>query len=140
MPWRRWGAASTTGFSSSPTAGGEVDLCRGVVSVLVAVPVPVDRVAVTSYGDDLALKRGMTIRGYVEQYGHEYDLALQWGSSAKQDWSLTKGGGVRSVSVGKGLTGHPVNLLIVDDPHKDRADAESEASRRAFTTGTRRPR
>ncbi|MFE0546545.1 terminase large subunit domain-containing protein [Streptomyces sp. NPDC058891] len=91
-----------------------------------------DRVAVTSYGDDLALKRGMTIRGYVEEFGDEYDLALQWGSSAKQDWSLTKGGGVRSVSVGKGLTGHSVNLLVVDDPHKDRADAESEASRRAL--------
>ncbi|MFE6551715.1 hypothetical protein ACFVHS_25395 [Streptomyces sp. NPDC057746] len=93
---------------------------------------PADRVAVTSYGDDLALKRGMTIRGYVEEFGDEYDLALQCGSSAKQDWSLTKGGGVRSVSVGKGLTGHSVNLLVVDDPHKDRADAESEASRRAL--------
>ncbi|MEV8350808.1 hypothetical protein ACFVTT_27835 [Streptomyces niveus] len=53
-------------------------------------------------------------------------------SGPMQDWEVTSGGGVRSVSVGKGLTGFDVNLLIVDDPHKDRADAESEASRRAL--------
>lgn len=93
---------------------------------------PMDKVAVTSYGDDLALRRGGTIRGYVEEHGDEYDLRMQPGSGAKQDWLVTRGGGVRSVSVGKGLTGFDVNLLIVDDPHKDRADAESEASRRAL--------
>lgn len=91
-----------------------------------------DRVAVTSYSDDLALKRGKTIRSYVEQHGAEYELLMKAGSGAMQDWEITQGGGVRSVSVGRGLTGHSVNLLIVDDPHKDRADAESEASRRAL--------
>ncbi|MFD8774492.1 terminase large subunit domain-containing protein [Streptomyces sp. NPDC059916] len=91
-----------------------------------------DRVAATSYSDDLALRRGKAIRSYVEEYGDEYDLRMKAGSGAMQDWEVTDGGGVRSVSVGKGLTGHSVNLLIVDDPHKDRADAESEASRRAL--------
>lgn len=93
---------------------------------------PADRIGVTSYSDDLALKRGKTIRSYVEEYGAEYDLRMKAGSGAMQDWAVTQGGGVRSVSVGKGLTGHSVNVLIVDDPHKDRADAESEASRRAL--------
>ncbi|MEU2487056.1 terminase family protein [Streptomyces sp. NPDC012617] len=93
---------------------------------------PTDRAAITSYGDDLALRRGKTIRRYVEEYGDEYDLRVKAGSGAMQDWEVTKGGGVRSVSVGKGLTGFDVNLLIIDDPHKDRADAESEASRRAL--------
>ncbi|WP_308416877.1 terminase large subunit domain-containing protein [Streptomyces sp. AJS327] len=91
-----------------------------------------DRVVITSYGDDLALRRGKTIRSHVEEYGSEYELAMKAGSGAQQDWSVTSGGGVRSVSVGKGLTGHSANLLVVDDPHKDRADAESEASRRAL--------
>ncbi|MFF4756812.1 terminase large subunit domain-containing protein [Streptomyces sp. NPDC002514] len=93
---------------------------------------PMDRIGVTSYGDDLALRRGKTIRGYVEEYGAEYDLHMKAGSGAMQDWAITEGGGVRSVSVGKGLTGHDVNVLIIDDPHKDRADAESQASRRAL--------
>lgn len=93
---------------------------------------PGDKVAVTSYGDDLALRRGKRIRGYVEEYGDEWDLRMKPGSGAMQDWEVTRGGGVRSVSVGKGLTGFDVNLLIIDDPHKDRADAESEAARRAL--------
>ncbi len=93
---------------------------------------PGDKVAVTSYGDDLALRRGKRIRGYVEEYGDEWDLRMKPGSGAMQDWEVTKGGGVRSVSAGKGLTGFDVNLLIIDDPHKDRADAESEAARRAL--------
>ncbi|MFC4060219.1 terminase large subunit domain-containing protein [Planomonospora corallina] len=92
---------------------------------------PGDKVAVTSYSDALALRHGKMIRGYVEEYGHEYDLALKPGSSAAQDWDLLSGGGVRSVSVGSGLTGFSVNLLLIDDPHKDRADAESAASRQA---------
>lgn len=92
---------------------------------------PRDKVAVTSYSDALAQRRGKTIRGYVEEHGHEYDLVVKPGSSAAQDWDLTAGGGVRSVSIGSGLTGFSINLLVVDDPHKDRADAESQASRTA---------
>ncbi|MFJ7489696.1 terminase large subunit domain-containing protein [Streptomyces sp. NPDC097727] len=93
---------------------------------------PMDKVAVTSYGDDLALRRGKRIRSYVEEHGDEWELRLRAGSGAMQDWEVTSGGGVRSVSVGKGLTGFDVNLLIIDDPHKDRADAESDAARRAL--------
>ncbi|MFF8026542.1 Tn3 family transposase [Streptomyces sp. NPDC007896] len=84
-----------------------------------------DRVAVTSYSDDLAMRRGKTVRRYITEYGDEYDLELLAGSSAAQDYDTTAGGGVRSVSIGSGLTGFDVNLLIVDDPHKDRAEAES---------------
>jgi hypothetical protein len=88
-----------------------------------------DRVAVTSYSDDLAMRRGKAIRRYITEYGGEYDLELLAGSSAAQDYDTTAGGGVRSVSIGSGLTGFDVNVLVVDDPHKDRADAESAASR-----------
>ncbi|MFD6936283.1 hypothetical protein ACFWAP_09040 [Streptomyces goshikiensis] len=84
-----------------------------------------DRVAVTSYSDDLAMRRGKAIRRYIAEFGEEYDLALLAGSSAAQDYDTTAGGGVRSVSIGSGLTGFDVNVLVVDDPHKDRAEAES---------------
>ncbi|MEZ0073568.1 hypothetical protein [Planotetraspora sp. GP83] len=90
-----------------------------------------DRIAITSYSDDLALRRGKAVRGYIEEYGPEYDLHLRPGSGAAQDYEVTTGGGVRAVSVGSGLTGFPVNLLVVDDPHKDRADAESLRLRKA---------
>ncbi|MET9321981.1 terminase family protein [Streptomyces sp. NPDC003038] len=88
-----------------------------------------DRVGVTSYSDDLALRRGKAIRRYVTEFGGEYGLSLLAGSEAAQDYDTNKGGGVRSVSIGAGLTGFDVNLLVVDDPHKDRAEAESKKMR-----------
>lgn len=90
---------------------------------------PEDRVAVTSYSDDLALRRGKAIRKYIGEYGSEFDLTLLPGSEAAQDYDTTQGGGVRSVSLGAGLTGFSVNLLVVDDPHKDRQEAESAKMR-----------
>ncbi|MFI0827267.1 terminase large subunit domain-containing protein [Streptomyces roseolus] len=90
---------------------------------------PEDRVAVTSYSDDLAMRRGKAIRRYIAEHGAEYDLELLAGSSAAQDYDTTRGGGVRSVSIGSGLTGFSVNLLVVDDPHKDRGEAESARMR-----------
>ncbi|MFI6290059.1 terminase large subunit domain-containing protein [Nonomuraea sp. NPDC050790] len=92
---------------------------------------PRDRVAVTSYSDDLALAHGKKIREYVTDYGGDYELQLKSGSSAAQHWDLTTGGGCRSVAIGAGLTGFSVNLLVFDDPHKDRADAESPRARKA---------
>ncbi|MFB8347933.1 terminase large subunit domain-containing protein [Streptomyces niveus] len=88
-----------------------------------------DRVAVASYSDDLALRRGKAIRKYITEYGGEYDLSLLPGSEAAQDYDTNQGGGVRSVSLGAGLTGFSVNLLVVDDPHKDRQEAESKKMR-----------
>jgi hypothetical protein len=88
-----------------------------------------DRVAVTSYSDDLAMQRGKAIRRYIGEYGEEHDLELLAGSSAAQDYDTTAGGGVHSVSIGSGLTVFDVNLLVMNDPHKDRADAESQRLR-----------
>ncbi|MFI6912780.1 LAGLIDADG family homing endonuclease [Streptosporangium sp. NPDC050284] len=92
---------------------------------------PQDKIAVASYSDDLALRRGKVIRDLVDEHGHEYGLHVKDGSGAAKDWDLATGGGVRSVGVGAGLTGFSVNLLVVDDPHKDRADAESSRMRQA---------
>lgn len=47
------------------------------------------------------------------------------GSTTKADWWTTTGGGLRATGVGGGLTGHGADLLICDDPHKDRAEADS---------------
>ncbi|MFB9476887.1 hypothetical protein ACFFR3_45985 [Nonomuraea salmonea] len=91
---------------------------------------PTDRVGIASYGDDLALRHGQAIQDMVTEYGADYELTIRRGSASKQDWDLTTGGGVRSVGIGSGLTGFSINLLIVDDPHKDRADAESARSRK----------
>lgn len=45
-----------------------------------------DRVAVASYSDDLARKRGKMVRRYIEDHGDEYDLKMLSGSAAAQDY------------------------------------------------------
>lgn len=50
-------------------------------------------------------------------------------SSGVTDWRMSSGGGVIARGVGEGITGQGADFAIVDDPHKDRADAESALKR-----------
>lgn len=86
---------------------------------------PAHRVIVGSYGNTLALNRGRSVRKMVIEHGHRYDLRLERGSQAVNDWLLTTGGGMKSVGVGAGVTGTPGDIALIDDPHKSRAEADS---------------
>jgi predicted phage terminase large subunit-like protein len=45
------------------------------------------------------------------------------------EWETGLGGGVRAVGVGGGITGFGANLVIIDDPVRSRAEAESKTYR-----------
>jgi len=92
---------------------------------------PADGIAVISYGLDLALDRSKGVRERIAAYGADYELFMKPGSEAAHDWELQSGGHLRAVGIGGGLSGFPVNLLLIDDPHKDRAEAESPRMRKA---------
>jgi len=94
---------------------------------------PADRLAVVSYGLSLAVSRGRAVRRLVNEHGARYGIALAGDSRAVNDWHLAgTDGGLRCVGIGGGLTGNPVDgCLIIDDPHKDRAEADSHAKREA---------
>lgn len=91
---------------------------------------PEDRIAIASYAGSLATKKARAVRRLIASHGAEFGLHLQHGEQTAYDWSLTAGGGVRAVGVGGGLTGHPITGVgIVDDPHKDRREADSALMR-----------
>jgi|WetSurMetagenome_2_1015567.scaffolds.fasta_scaffold03146_2 hypothetical protein len=90
---------------------------------------PTHRVVIGSYNDTLAQDRGREIRELVRRYGARYGLILARDSYKVQDWHLITGGGVKSVGVGGGITGSRGNLIIIDDPHKSRAEADSKVAR-----------
>ena len=90
---------------------------------------PTHRIIIASYDDPLAMRAGKHIRTLIERHGMAYGLVMERGSAAAKDWSLTTGGGVRSVGIGSGITGHDGDLLLVDDPTKSRAEAESQRRR-----------
>lgn len=89
---------------------------------------PDDRIVCASYGTSLAARNGRSIRRRIT----DFDLGIQLAgdNGAVHDWTLQgHAGGVLSVGVGSGLTGRPADLLIIDDPIKDRKEADSEVFR-----------
>ena len=58
-------------------------------------------------------------------------LRLRKDTYAKVDWRLEQGGGVLAVGVTGALTGSGADVLIIDDPVKDWADAYSPTKREA---------
>lgn len=108
------------------------------------------RIAVASYQERLARKTGEAARNIVRLHGSEavdpvtgaampdqLGIGVAEGAAVASDWAVTvpglhAEGGVLSVGVGSGLTGNPVDLLIVDDPIKGRQDADSEVMREAL--------
>lgn len=79
----------------------------------------------TAYGAGLAVSKSRVARDYALAAGVE----LRDDSSSVAEWLTTAGGGFRARGVGGPVTGNPAKLLIVDDPHKDRVDAESALMR-----------
>lgn len=113
---------------------------------------PRHRVVCASYGVDLSTKFSKRARGLLEGRfasevfhqrpewkvldGGERKIAVERpalelleGSKAITDWEVTGGGGYKAVGVGSALTGHGADILIIDDPVKDMAEANSEAIR-----------
>lgn len=90
------------------------------------------RIAIASFEAETASRWGQAIRtDIVSNNGDEgaLDLGLRvrTDSSARARWrlDLPHRGGIYSVGVGGSLTGRPVDLLLIDDPVKDRATADS---------------
>lgn len=86
---------------------------------------PSKRVIIGAYNDTFAAKFGRKARRAALVAG----VTLSTDRNAADDWETTEGGGVRSVGVGAGITGHGGDLIIVDDPVKNREEAESETYR-----------
>lgn len=89
------------------------------------------RVVGGSYGQSLANRNGRSIRNLIRA-NPDLGLTVARDTGAVSEWELEgTGGGVLSVGRGAGVTGRPADLLIIDDPLKDRAEADSEVIRQA---------
>lgn len=93
---------------------------------------PADRIILVSYGADLARSRGRAVRRLITRHGARYGLVLDPELRRADDWLLTTGGGLRTGGMATGVTGVPADLLVIDDPHKDRAEADSHQVKEAI--------
>lgn len=85
------------------------------------------RIAIASAEHKLARKMGRQVRDDVREHGEALGLFVRRDLSGQAEWQLAGyDGGVYAVGIGGGLTGRPVDLLIIDDPIKNREQAESK--------------
>lgn len=87
-------------------------------------------IALTSHDGRLATSWGRQIRRYIE--GNPLGIGIARDAGAAGAWETTQGGTVYSTSIRESFTGRGAKVLVIDDPHKDFADAHSQVSRNAI--------
>lgn len=89
------------------------------------------RIAIVSYNQTKAVRWGRWLRRMIETHGQRLGIELMHDSRASDRFETTRGGQVIAVGLEGGITGEPVDLLIIDDPLRGRAEAESPTYREA---------
>jgi len=92
---------------------------------------PTHEVMACSYSGSLSMSFSRMNRELLRDpaYSVLFDTKLHPESQSAEAWLTTDGGGYTSAGVGGAITGKGAHVLIIDDPVKNREDAESEAGR-----------
>jgi predicted phage terminase large subunit-like protein len=92
---------------------------------------PGKQIIAASYNSDLANDFGREVRNIVAspEFKALFDLTLAADSQAANRWHTNKGGMYVAAGVGTAITGRGADILLIDDPFKDRQEADSEITR-----------
>lgn len=95
---------------------------------------PERRVIYVSYGAKHARQFGLAARNIFAEWGRRvFGAAISPDSSAADAWNIRDhGGGMVTTGVGGPLTGKGADVLIIDDPIKNAAEAVSQTHRDAI--------
>jgi predicted phage terminase large subunit-like protein len=95
---------------------------------------PERRVIEVSYGSELAQRFGLNNRRKIEEFGKDiFGIQVSSENASKTNWGLVGfSGGMISAGIGGSITGQGADLLIIDDPIKNRKEAESETYRNSI--------
>lgn len=90
---------------------------------------PWKRVIEVSYGDDLATRFGRRNREKIVEFGKQlFNIELSKSSDVNFEIAGHKGSMI-SKGIMAGLSGNPGDLIVIDDPVKNRLESESETYR-----------
>jgi predicted phage terminase large subunit-like protein len=116
-----------------PIRHGKSELCSKWTPTWFLSKYPTRRVLLASYEADFAATWGRKVRDMVDEYGQRYGIALAPGSKAAARWDLNNNkGGMGTAGSNGPIIGKGGDLLIVDDPTKNFAEANSQVYREAL--------
>jgi predicted phage terminase large subunit-like protein len=92
---------------------------------------PEREIITSSYGADLARDFGGKTREVMDEpsYKSIFPTRLREDARAKDKWVTKEGGSYTAVGIGGAITGRGADVLIIDDPLKNREESESELIR-----------
>ena len=92
---------------------------------------PERNIIAASYNSELASDFGRDVRNIVgsPEYKRIFEVGLSQDSSAADRWHTTKGGMYAAAGIGTAVTGRGAHVMLIDDPLKDREEADSETRR-----------
>lgn len=112
---------------SMPPQEGKSTLATKWAPVHLLKERPDTRIIIASYAANVARRMGRLIRGEIGTHGDELGIAIADDVAAQHEFGIADHtGGVYAVGIGGGLTSRPADVMIIDDPLKDRAEADSE--------------
>lgn len=115
---------------SCPPQEGKSSRVAEIFPVWALVRNPDLRIVVASYGMALARRNGRAVRNKILTHEDVLGLRLRDDLAAQHEWQLAGHlGGVYAAGIGSALTGRPSDLTIIDDPIKDRSEADSATYR-----------
>ena len=104
---------------------------------------PRRQIIAASYNSDLANDFGRNVRNIVAEpeFGQVFPgVGLSSDSAAANRMNTNKGGAYVAAGVGTAVTGRGADIALIDDPFKDREEADSERRREVLIQEqTRRP-
>jgi len=84
-----------------------------------------------SYSGALSMSFSREVRSVMRDptYQQIFKTRLDPDSQSVEQWMTTAGGGLVAAGVGGAITGKGAHILVIDDPVKNREDADSETAR-----------
>jgi predicted phage terminase large subunit-like protein len=93
---------------------------------------PEERVILSTYEANFAASWGRQVRNVFRDDMGLLTTRLSEDSTSAQHWMTTKGGGMSTAGVGGPITGKGGKLVLVDDPHKNWQETQSENIRKTI--------
>lgn len=117
---------------SMPPRHGKSELTSHWALVWLMALNPKARILFASYEATFAEEWGRAVRNTIEEHSDTLGVRIAGDSSAAAKWRTTDGGGMWTSGPGGSMTGRGADLLVIDDPHKNYAEAHSPTIRKSI--------